>query len=143
LVLLQERLQDDLSVMAEFCRTWRLIPSANKTVSSLFHLHHAASHSQLQLSIQGKSLRHDPLPVYLGVSLDRTLTYKDHIIKTAKKLKSRNNLISKLAGTNWELGRTLSGPVPLPCATRWPNTVLRSGPNLPMSIDWMFNSTIP
>ena len=101
LVLLQERLQDDLSVMAEYCRTWRLIPSANKTVSSLFHLHHAASHSQLQLSIQGKSLRHDPLPVYLGVSLDRTLTYKDHIIKTAKKLKSRNNLISKLAGTNW------------------------------------------
>ena len=100
-VLLQERLQDDLSVMAEYCRTWRLIPSANKTVSSLFHLHHAASHSQLQLSIQGKSLRHDPLPVYLGVSLDRTLTYKDHIIKTAKKLKSRNNLISKLAGTNW------------------------------------------
>ena len=101
LVLLQERLQDDLSVMAEYCRTWRLIPSANKTVSSLFHLHHAASHSQLQLSIQGKSLQHDPLPVYLGVSLDRTLTYKDHIIKTAKKLKSRNNLISKLAGTNW------------------------------------------
>ena len=46
-------------------------------------------------------LRHDPKPVYLGVTLDRTLSYKDHLQKTAGKLKTRNNLLSKLVGTTW------------------------------------------
>lgn len=33
--------------------------------------------------------------------MDRTLTYKNHIGKTAAKLKSRNNILSRLAGTSW------------------------------------------
>ena len=41
------------------------------------------------------------IPVYLEVTLDRTLTYREHIRKTAGKLKTRNNLLSKLAGTRW------------------------------------------
>jgi hypothetical protein len=38
---------------------------------------------------------------YLGVTLDRSLTYKAHIGKTALKLQSRNNLIQKLTNTSW------------------------------------------
>ena len=33
--------------------------------------------------------------------LDRTLSYRQHLIKTADKLKSRNNLLKKLAGSTW------------------------------------------
>lgn len=40
-------------------------------------------------------------PVYLGVTLDRTLTFKSHLEKLAQKLKTRNNIISKLCGSNW------------------------------------------
>ena len=40
-------------------------------------------------------------PVYLGVTLDRSLTFKEHLMKTAAKLKTRNNLLMKLAGTTW------------------------------------------
>jgi len=47
-------------------------------------------------------LHHDPFPVYLGVTLDRTLSYKEHLAKTAKKLKGWNILLAKLAGTTWE-----------------------------------------
>jgi len=36
---------------------------------------------------------------YLGVTLDRTLSYKEHLTKTAGKLKNRNNLLMKLAGS--------------------------------------------
>ena len=32
-------------------------------------------------------LKHDPKPVYLGVTLDRTLSYKEYLIKTVSKLK--------------------------------------------------------
>ena len=44
--------------------------------------------------------KHDSFPVYLGVTLDRTLSYRQHLQKTAAKVKSRNNL-SKLAGSSW------------------------------------------
>ena len=42
-----------------------------------------------------------PYPVYLGVTLDRTLSHREHLSPSAVKLKSRNNLIMKLAGTSW------------------------------------------
>src|SRR6218665_86589 len=42
---------------------------------------------------------HDPKPVYLGVTLDRALTYHDHLKKTAAKVNTRNNLLAKLAGS--------------------------------------------
>ena len=38
---------------------------------------------------------------YLGVTLYRTLSYREHLTKTADKLKNRNNLLMKLAGSTW------------------------------------------
>jgi len=43
----------------------------------------------------------DPNAVYLGVTLDRTLSYRYHLTKTAGKLQNRNNLLMKLAGSFW------------------------------------------
>jgi len=40
-------------------------------------------------------------PTYLGVTLDRMLSYRVHLEKTAGKLKNRNNLLMKLAGSTW------------------------------------------
>ena len=41
------------------------------------------------------------LPVYLGITLDRTLSYKAHIEKTKKKVGTRNNIIRKLRTSKW------------------------------------------
>ena len=41
------------------------------------------------------------LPVYLGVTQDRTLSYKAHIEKTKKKVGTRNNIIRKLRTSKW------------------------------------------
>ena len=46
-------------------------------------------------------LDHTHSPVYLGITLDRSLTYPNHCPKTRAKLSSRNNLLRKLHGTNW------------------------------------------
>jgi len=51
--------------------------------------------------MEGQQLSHDPNPVYLGVTLDRTLSYRQHLTKTTGKLQSRNNLLMKLAGSSW------------------------------------------
>ena len=51
--------------------------------------------------MDGNTLRHDPHPVYLGVTVDRTLGFGKHLCKISSKLKSRNNLFSKLASSTW------------------------------------------
>ena len=56
--------------------------------------------------MNGQRLKYDSNPVYLGVTLDRTLSYKPHLSKTTSKLKTRNNLLSKVAGTTWGAGAT-------------------------------------
>jgi len=51
--------------------------------------------------MDGQRLRHECHPTSLGVTLDRTLSYREHLTKTAGKLKNRNNLLMKLAGSTW------------------------------------------
>lgn len=98
---LEKILNSDMSKIDEYCRKWRLQPSVTKTVSSVFHLHNAGASKELNIVLNGQRLKHDPHPVYLGVTMDRTLTFHNHLKKTAAKVTSRNNLLSKLAGSNW------------------------------------------
>jgi hypothetical protein len=46
-------------------------------------------------------VKNNPYPKYLGVVLDRTLTFKKHLAKVSAKRKTRNSIISKLSGTSW------------------------------------------
>jgi len=66
-----------------------------------FHLNNNRSRRKLNVHMNGQRLKHDPYPVCLGVTLDQTLSYREHLSRSAAKLKSRNNLITKLAGTSW------------------------------------------
>ena len=40
-------------------------------------------------------------PTYLGVTLDRTLSFRRHIEKTKAKVSTRNNLLHKLTSSKW------------------------------------------
>ena len=87
--------------MATFFGRWRLQPSSSKTVCCVFHLHNARANQKLNLLLSGQQIRHEPNPVYLGVTMDRSLTFRSHLKKSAAKLGTRNNLLSKLAGSSW------------------------------------------
>jgi len=63
----------DLAHLAKYCQLWRLKSSTSKTVTSVFHLHDNRSRCELNVHMNGQCLKHDPYPVYVGVTLDRTL----------------------------------------------------------------------
>jgi len=54
----------------------------------------------------GQSLRHEVHSVYLGVTLDCTVNYKQHLTKTANKVKSHNSLLTKHANSSWGANAT-------------------------------------
>ena len=49
----------------------------------IFHLHNAEANQELNIYLKDQRIKHDPNPVYLGVTLDRSLTYHEHLKKIA------------------------------------------------------------
>ncbi|UYV80111.1 hypothetical protein LAZ67_18001732 [Cordylochernes scorpioides] len=98
---LEQILNEDLKKLENFFSKWHLIPNPSKTVSSVFHLNNHKANRPLKLTFCNKPLSHDPCPKYLVVTLDRSLTFRQHLEKTRDKLKTRNNIMTRLAGTTW------------------------------------------
>ena len=76
-------------------------PNPTKTKLTTFHLKNKFANVKLNVSWNGVKLEHVDNPVYLGVLLDHSLTYKSHCEKTRQKVSTWNNLLCKLTGTNW------------------------------------------
>jgi len=98
---IEKALRADLVRLSRYFTKWRLKPNAEKTVSCVFHLNNREANRHLKIRFNGKRIKHDKNPKYLGVILDRSLTYRPHLTSTKKKLKSRINIVQKLAGSSW------------------------------------------
>jgi len=61
-----------------------------------FHLNNKQANRELNVQFNGNALWHNKHPKYLGVTLDRTVSYRKHLENTAAKIKTRNNIIQKL-----------------------------------------------
>jgi len=72
-----------------------------KITTSSFHLKKKESKRRLTVYYDGTPLLHNPFPTYLGVKVDRQLTYKQHTDALRAKLTSRNNLMRSLIGSFW------------------------------------------
>ena len=72
-----------------------------KTVSCSFHLANRFASHKLEINCNGSPIPAESNPHYLGVTLDRSLTFNKHLQKTAAKVNSRNDLLRMVAGTNW------------------------------------------
>lgn len=94
-------LSSDLAILEKYYRDWRLCPNPDKTEVSYFHLNNREANEKLNVRFCGKTVKFNPNPTYLGYTMDRTQTHKPHLEKVAQKLKSRNNILQKLAGTTW------------------------------------------
>jgi len=94
-----------LQSMLAYYQKNHLKPNPDKTQICAFHLRNRQAHQKLKITWQGKELEHTNFPKYFGITLDRSLTFKQHCENTRKKINARNSLIMKLSGSTWSANR--------------------------------------
>ena len=90
---LERTLSQDMTTLTEYLQTWRLKLSRSKTMMAAFHLHNREAKRELKVCNIGKTLPFCPVSTYLGVKLDRLLTYRSHLEALRKKLCARVSLL--------------------------------------------------
>lgn len=68
---------------------------------SVFHLNNMEASRRVNVIVDGSLLPYSEVIRYLGVDFDRSLTFKHHLVKHSGKIKTRGNLLWKLAGSTW------------------------------------------
>ena len=78
--------------------------SHTKTVTAVFLLNNREAKRELKIYNNGRVLPFCPTPTYLGLKLDRSLTFRHHLVALRKKLSSRVTLLRRLVGSGWGVG---------------------------------------
>ena len=97
-------LSEDITTLSAYLHTWRLKLSNTKTVTAAFHLINREVKRELNIYNNGNLLPFCPVPTYLGVKLDRSLTFRHHLEALCKKLSTRVALLRPLAESGWGAG---------------------------------------
>ena len=92
---LNNTIEDALGELTEYYRNNNLRANPDETQIT-FHLRNNEAKRELDLTWNGTVLENTTHPKYLGVTLDRTLSYKKYIHNTKMKVATRNNLLNKL-----------------------------------------------
>jgi len=91
-----------MATLGEYLETWKLKLSTTKTVSEVFHLNNKEAKRELKVKFNKETFCSEPK--YLGVTLDRSLTYRRHLESLRKKITSRVALLRRLTGCGWGAG---------------------------------------
>lgn len=86
--------------MSDYFYKWRLYLNPSKTEVCAFHFYNRQADRELQVQFNN-TIINTTSPKYLGVTLDRSLTFKKHLENVQKKVRTRINFLHKLAGTGW------------------------------------------
>ena len=101
---LERTLSQGMSTLSAYLQTWRFKLSHTKTVTTAFYLNNREAKRELKVYNNGRLLPFCPTPTYLGVKLDRSLTFRHYLVALRKKLSSRVTLLRRLVGSRWGAG---------------------------------------
>ena len=105
---LEGTLTQEMATLSSHLQKWKLKLSTTKAVTAAFHLYNKEATRELKVAAEGRILPFSAEQTYLGVKLDRLLTYRQHLESLRKKLTTRIGLFRCLAGSSWGAGaRTL------------------------------------
>ena len=93
----EEGLNEDMAILSIYFKKWHLKLNLGKT----FHLNNRKTARKLSIIVDKARLQFQSVPTYLGVKLDKTLTFKQHLESVKAKTTNRVALICFLAGTTW------------------------------------------
>jgi len=94
----QEVVNKDVATVDKYFQTWKLKLSTTQTVSAVFHLNNKEGKRELKVHFNDETMSCCSEPKYLGVTLDRTLTYCAHLESLRKNLTSSVTPLRRLAG---------------------------------------------
>ena len=97
----ESTIEEALGELTEYYGNNSMRANPDKTQVTAFHLRNSEAKRSLKVSWDGVDLGNTTHPKYLGVTLDRTLSYKHHIQNTKMKVATRNNLLKKLSNSKW------------------------------------------
>ena len=98
---LEGTLSQNMSTLLAYLQTWRLKLSHIKTLTAAFQLNNREAKRELKVYNKGRFLPFCPTPTYLGVKLDRSLTFCHHLVALRKKISLRVTLLRLLVVSGW------------------------------------------
>ena len=94
------RLKLALKEIEDWTRKWQVKINERKTTFTVFTL--SNQKQTVHLKINSQELQSEDTPVYLGVALDKRLTWKEQLNRCQARAKIRLALMKKLSGTQWD-----------------------------------------
>jgi len=70
-------------------------------VTTAFHLYNKEAQCELNIAVEGRTLPFCSETTNLGINLDRSITYHQHLESLSKKLTSRVGILRQLVGSKW------------------------------------------
>ena len=101
---MEDTLSQDITTLSGYLQTWRLKLSSLNTVMAAFYLNNRKAKRELNVYHNSNLLPPCPVPTYLGVKLNRSLTFRHHLEALRKKLSTRVALLRRLVGSGWGAG---------------------------------------
>jgi ribonuclease HI len=95
----QSRMQAALNVISKWTSDWGVQINLSKTVVTCFSLSNVQE--SIKLKIHETELAFEENPTYLGIKLDRRLSWKPHLTAIEQKAVKKLSIMKKLAGTKW------------------------------------------
>ena len=95
----EKNAQLGLDQITSWCREWGFTLSAEKSAVVTFT--RSSRHTDTRLTINGKAVKEADDFKFLGVRLDRNLTFTKHIKDIKAKCAKRTNILRALTGTDW------------------------------------------
>ena len=96
----EESIQAGLNSIASFCTEWGFTLSTEKSATIAFTRSPAAT-INTRLFLNGQMIEEVKDFKFLGVHLDRNLTFAKHLKNIKNKCAKRTNILRALAGTDW------------------------------------------
>ncbi len=88
------KLQENLDLLVKWCDKWRIQLNSGKTQLMVFS--RKANPPKESLVIKGETIREIPTIKFLGLNLDKKLTWKKHIDETMRKANIKMHLLLRL-----------------------------------------------